>query len=75
VENLIGFEMLRHQNNLEVLLGDLECRYGTDHPIPHDIRAALPKATQLPTKASKAIFPGQKSGTGRQARKFATAST
>jgi hypothetical protein len=67
--------MLRHQTNLEVLLGDVECRYGKDHPISHDIRAALPKASQLPIMASKAIFPGQRSSTSTQSRKFAAASS
>jgi hypothetical protein len=54
------FEMLRHSHKLEVLLGDLECRYGIDHAVSLDIRAALPKVSKPHSGASNAIPLGQK---------------
>jgi hypothetical protein len=53
--------MLRHHHKLEVLLGDLECRYGMDHPISLDIRGALHKVFQPHSGASNAVPLGQKS--------------
>jgi hypothetical protein len=35
----------RHYHHLDILLGDVECRYGKEHPISHDIRSALPKVS------------------------------
>jgi hypothetical protein len=52
--------MFRHNHRLEILLGDLECRYGKDHPISLDIRAALPKVSESFSAGSKSISSRQK---------------
>jgi hypothetical protein len=64
--------MHRHHHKLEVLLVDLECRYGTDHPVSLDIRAALPKVSKPHSGTSKAIPPGQKHDTASRFKKDAT---
>lgn len=48
--------MFRHNHKLEVLLGDLECRYGKDHPISRDIRATLSKVS-VPLSADSMPVP------------------
>jgi hypothetical protein len=66
------FAMQRHHHKLEVLLVDLECRYGVDHPISLDIRAALPKVFKPHSGASNAIPLGQKSNAPARIRKDST---
>jgi hypothetical protein len=67
-----GFAMHRHHHKLEVLLGDLECRYGIDHPISRDIRAALPKVFEPHSGASNAIPLGKKSNAPTRLKKDST---
>ena len=64
--------MHRHHHKLEVLLVDLECRYGTDHPVSLDIRAALPKVSEAPSGTSKTILSGQKTDTASRFKKDTT---
>jgi hypothetical protein len=52
--------MFRHNHRLEILLGDLACRYGVDDPITLDVRAALPKLSEPPSGPSKPSLSGQK---------------
>jgi hypothetical protein len=47
--------MFRQNHILEILSGDLECRYGKDHPISLDIRAVLPKVSESFSAGSKPI--------------------
>jgi hypothetical protein len=54
------FEMFPHSHKLEVLLGDLECRYGIDHPMARDVRAALPKVAEPLSRTSRASLLEQK---------------
>jgi hypothetical protein len=58
-----------HHYHLEILLGDVECRYGKEHSISQDIRWALPKVSQVLARTSNADLLGQKSDTIRESEK------
>jgi hypothetical protein len=60
--------MLKHHrlHHLEVLLGDVECRYGKEHPVSRDIRSVFPKESQAASRPLNAGLSGQRSDTVRQ---------
>src|SRR5450759_1404667 len=50
------FEMFPHSQKLEILLGDLECRYGIDHPMARVVRAALLKVSHPPRTSMASLL-------------------